>query len=76
MKLKQWIARISKALHARLVSVSSLKLQFRAGAYGNCFTITPCLQITYSEYYRSKGFAIEMTWGKWGVGVRFYYKKR
>ena len=75
MKLKQWITRIIKAFYARLVSVSLVKLQFKAGAYVNCFKITPCLQITYSGYGLDDGFAIEATWGKWGLGVRFYNER-
>ena len=52
-----------------------MKIEFKAGAYVNCFKITPCIQITYSGYESGSGFGIEFTWGKWGVGWRFYNKK-
>lgn len=49
-----------------------IKIQFKAGAYENCFKIIPTIQITYSAYRIETGFAIEFTWGKWGIGWRFY----
>jgi len=54
--------------------LSSIKVQFKAGAYRNCFKIIPTIQITYSGYMieTETGFAIEFTWGKWGIGWRFY----
>ena len=50
------------------------KIQFKVGSYVNCFKITPCLQITYCGYGIENGFAIELTWLKWGIGCRFYNK--
>jgi len=64
-------------IQLKLNEMKKWKTQFRAGAYADTlrgiFKITPCLQITYSEYGYATGFAIELTWGKWGVGCRFYY---
>lgn len=51
--------------------LSSIKVQFKAAAYVNCFKIIPTIQITYSGYRLETGFAIEFTWGKWGIGWRF-----
>ena len=51
--------------------LSTIKVQFKAGAYANCFKIIPTIQITYSSKVEA-GFAIEFTWGKWGIGWRFY----
>lgn len=56
--------------------IKSIKVQFKATAYMNCFKITPTIQITYLGYniqYHT-GFTIELTWGKWGIGLRFYNK--
>ena len=55
--------------------MKSIKVQFKAGAYVNCFKITPCLQLTYSGNGLETGFAIELTWGKWGIGWRFYNER-
>lgn len=52
--------------------MNNIKFEFKAGSYVNCFKITPCLQITYSGYDLPEGFAIELTWGKWGIGVRIF----
>jgi hypothetical protein len=49
-----------------------IKIKFKAGSFGNCFTITPCVQITYNEFKIVPGFAIEFLWGKWGISWRFY----
>lgn len=54
--------------------LSKIKVQFRVGTYTNCFSITPALRVTYSAYKREAGFAIELAWGKWGIGWRFYPK--
>lgn len=53
--------------------VKSVRIEPKAGHYGNCFAIVPKLQITYPpEWQREKGFAIEVGWGCWGAGLRFY----
>ena len=50
-----------------------MKTTFKTGSYKNAFSITPFLQITYCAYYpiKKEGFAIELGWGKWAVGVKF-----
>ncbi len=51
-----------------------MKVQFRTGKYG-WFVIMPTILITYSKYSPfswKTGFAIEIAWGKWGIGFRFY----
>ena len=48
------------------------KIKLKFGKYVNCFKITPCLQITYNGYGIPQGFAIELTWLMWGIGIRFY----
>lgn len=58
-----------------LLKHENIKIQFKAGAYVNCFKITPCLQVTYSGYNTKTGFAVEFTWGKWGIGWRFYNER-
>lgn len=57
--------------------MKNIKIQFKMGAYIGGFRITPCIQITYSDlgYTSEFGFAIEITWGKWGIGCRFYRDK-
>lgn len=52
--------------------LSSIKVQFKAAAYVNCFNIIPTIKITYSGYRIETGFAIEFSWGKWSIGWRFY----
>ena len=55
--------------------LSTIKVKFKAAAYVNCFKIIPTIQITYSGYKLETGFAIEFTWGKWGIGWRFYNER-
>ena len=55
--------------------LSTIKIQFKAGAYVNCFKVIPTIQITYSGYKNKTGFAIEFTWGAWGIGWRFYNER-
>ena len=49
------------------------KIKLKAGSLSNTFKITPCLQITYSQFNLETGFGIELSWGRWEVGCRFYY---
>lgn len=56
--------------------IKQIRVEPKAGHYGNCFAIFPKLQITYSpEWQPEKGFAIEVGWGCWGAGLRFYKKR-
>ncbi len=53
-----------------------LKIKFKVGSFVNCFKITPCIQITYPPIWNNNlGIGIELTWGKWGIGWRFYIEK-
>ena len=56
-------------------TIKNIKVEFKVGSFLNGFKITPCLQITYSAYGFDDGFAIELAWGKWGIGWRFYIKR-
>ena len=49
------------------------KVQFKAGIYHDCFEILPSIQIVYNGNGWT-GFSIELGWGKWGIGWRFYEK--
>ena len=49
-----------------------MKIKVKIGALNNCFKITPCVQIAYSQYSHIEGFSIEFIWGKWGAGCNFY----
>lgn len=53
--------------------MKAIKVEFKTSSFVNCFKILPTIQITYSPY--SVGFAIEFTWGKWGLGWKFYNQK-
>ena len=55
--------------------MKKIKTQFKAGIYSNSFSIYPVLLITYPKNkIKDLNFAIEIQWGRWGIGVRIYFK--
>lgn len=56
--------------------MKTIKFKFKIGSYKNCFKVTPCFQITYCGYGIEPGFAIELTWFIYGIGLRIWSESK